>query len=109
MSNIGEELHKRKITGKCLKLYNRATIRGKAANVPTYAAWIRSSYRISALSVACSYRTVSYDAICVISSMSPIDLLAQDKTKLYVALHPQKNVELESTVKKMARSLELVK
>ena len=50
---------------------------GKATNVPPYVAMIRSSYRISALRElrAWSYRTVSYDAICVISGMIPIDLV----------------------------------
>ena len=76
-------MHKKKITGKCLKLYN--ALWGKYANVPTHVAKIRSSYNISALRIACSYRTVSYDAICVISSMMPIELLAQQQANLYVA------------------------
>ena len=37
----------------------RAPIWGMAANVPTYVAKICSSYRIRALRVACSYRTIS--------------------------------------------------
>ena len=74
-----------KIAGKCLKLYN--------AVLPQHGAKIRSIYRISALRVVCSYRTVSYDAICVISSMILIELLAQEQADLYVALHPEKNVE----------------
>ena len=71
----------------------------KAANVPTYVAKIRSSYRKSALRVACSYRTVSYDAICVISRMIAIELLDQEQADLYVDLHPEKNVERENTIK----------
>ena len=37
----------------------------------------------------------------------PIELLAQEQADLYVALHPQKNVERENN-KKMARSLDRV-
>ena len=77
--------------------------KGKAANVPTYVAKIRSSYRISALRVACSYRTVSYDAICVISSMIPMELLAQEPADIYVALHPDKNVKRENTIKQLKK------
>ena len=102
MSNIGGSIYtKQKLlasVSNSIKLHG-ATICGKAANVPTYVAKIRSSYRISALRAACSYRTVSYDAICVISSMIPIELLAQEQDDLYVALHPKKNVERENTIK----------
>ena len=68
------EIHKTKITGKCLKLYSAlwGPNMGKAANVPMYVAKILLSYRISALRIACSYQTASYD---VISSMIPIVLL----------------------------------
>ena len=61
------------------------------------------SYTISAFRVACSYRTVSCHAICVISSMIPVELLAQEQVNLYAVLHPEKNVE--NTIKE---SLELV-
>ena len=47
--------------------------------------------------VACSYRTVSYDAICVISSMIPIELIAQAQVNLYAVLHPEEKVERENT------------
>ena len=85
MSNIGGPRYtKRKLlasVSSSILLYCDP-IWGTAANVSTYVAKIRSSYRISALRVACSYRTVSYDAICVISSMIPIELLAQEQVDL---------------------------
>ena len=59
----------------------------KAANVPTYLAKIRSSYRISALRVARSNRNVSNDAICVISSMILIEL---EQAEIDVALQTAK-------------------
>ena len=81
MSNIGGPRYiKQKLVASVsssIMLYG-APIWCKAANVLTYVAKIRSSYRISALREACSYRTVSYDAICEISSMIPIELLAQE-------------------------------
>ena len=96
MSNIaGPRYTKRKLltsVSSSIMLY------GGQIYIPTYVAKIRSSYRRSALRVACSYRTVSYDAICVISSMIHIELLAQKQADLYVALHPEKNVERENTI-----------
>ena len=62
-------------------------------------------YRISALRVACSYRTVACDVICVISCMIPIELIAQEQVNPYAVLHA---VERENAIKKMVRSLELV-
>ena len=94
---VDRDTPKKKLLAKIsnsIMLYG-APIWGKA--VPTNVAKIRSSYRITALRVACSYRTVSYDAICVISSMIPIELLAQEQPNLYVASHPKKNVERENT------------
>ena len=40
--------------------------------------------------------------------MIPIELVTQEQADLYVALHPEKNVERENTIKKMARSLDLI-
>lgn len=40
-------------------------------------------YRLSALRVASSYRTVSEDAVCVIAGMLPIGLLAEERRSLY--------------------------
>ena len=40
--------------------------------------------------------------------MIPIELLAQEQADLYIALHPEKNIEREDTIKKIAKSLELV-
>jgi len=49
----------------------------------THLRGIRSIYRLSALRVACAYRTVSDDAICVIARKVPIDLLAIEMKRLY--------------------------
>jgi hypothetical protein len=39
-------------------------------------------HRLSAIRVACAFRTVSEDAICVISGMLPIDILAAERHRL---------------------------
>ena len=74
-----------------------APIWGQAVNISMYVAKIYSSYTISMLRVACSYRTVAYDVICVISSM----ILAQEQADL--ALLPEKNVESENTIKQVKK------
>lgn len=35
------------------------------------------------LRVACAFRTVSYEAVCVISGMLPIDILAEKQQRIY--------------------------
>ncbi|XP_015118749.1 uncharacterized protein LOC107042265 [Diachasma alloeum] len=40
-------------------------------------------YRLSVLRVACAFRTVSDDAVCVIAGMIPIGILAQVRRSLY--------------------------
>ena len=44
---------------------------------------IKSVYRLYALRVACAYRTVSYDAACVIAGMVPIQILISERKELY--------------------------
>ena len=64
-NNGGPRYTKRKrlsSVSSSIMLYG-APIWGNTANVCTYVAKIRSSYRIAALRVACSYHTISYDAI----------------------------------------------
>lgn len=44
----------------------------------------------------CAYRTVSYDAVNILASMPPIDLLAKERTRLYVKhRRSAEEVELE--------------
>ena len=42
-----------------------------------------SIHRRAALRTARAFRTVSYDAVCVIAGMTPIDLLTDEKTRMY--------------------------
>ncbi|XP_015113967.1 uncharacterized protein LOC107039043 [Diachasma alloeum] len=63
-------------------------------------------YRLSALRVASAYRTVSEDAVCIISGMLPIELLAEERRSLYQrkrseALSPE---ELEIQVRRKSLS-----
>ncbi len=60
-----------------------APIWAHALGVQSYARGVKSVYRRSALRVARAFRTVSHDAVCVIADMPPIDLLAQERARLY--------------------------
>lgn len=54
--------------------------------------------RRAALCRICAYRTVSYDAVNILASMPPIDLLAKERTRLYVKRRRSaKEVELEDS------------
>lgn len=54
-----------------------------AFRVRSYARGANSVYRRSALRVVRAFRTVSYEAACVISDMPPVDLLADERNRLY--------------------------
>ena len=60
-----------------------APIWSAATAVPAHMRQMTSVYRRSALRVARAYRTVSYDAVCVIADMTPIHLLAEERAEVY--------------------------
>ncbi|XP_057324216.1 uncharacterized protein LOC130666909 [Microplitis mediator] len=53
-------------------------------------------YRISALRVACAFRTVSTDAINVLAGMVPIELLAKERRSLYQQKSAEARIEVLS-------------
>lgn len=44
---------------------------------------MKSAYRMTMLRVACCYCTTSYDAAAVVSSMPPLDLLAEERRRIF--------------------------
>ena len=54
-----------------------------ALDTASYARGMISVYRRSALRVACAYRTTSYDAVCVVADLPPIDLLADERCRIH--------------------------
>lgn len=60
-----------------------APIWKSAMLVQSYARKANSVYRRSALRVTRAFRTVSYDAVCVVASMPPIDLLAEERDRIH--------------------------
>jgi hypothetical protein len=44
---------------------------------------LNSVYRLSAIRVVCAYRTVSYDAVCVLASMLPIQMVLGEDMACY--------------------------
>lgn len=60
-----------------------APIWSEAATVSSYVRRMTSVYRRSALRVARAFRTVSYDAVCIISEMMPIHLMAEERAEIY--------------------------
>lgn len=63
-----------------------------------------SIHRLSALRVASAYRTVSYDAVCIISQMMPIDILADEARRIFEA---KISGELNNDRRKLERSTSL--
>lgn len=55
----------------------------EAMAVTSYARQVTSVYRRAALRVARAFRTVSYDAVCVIADMTPIQLMAEERAEIY--------------------------
>lgn len=86
MPNIGgPRQERRKLIASVVNsiLLYGAPIWWKATNVISYIRQINSVYRRSALRVARAFRTVSHDAVCVISDMMPFQLLAEERSSLY--------------------------
>lgn len=54
-----------------------------------------SVYRMSALRVASAFRTVSVEAVCVISGMIPLEILTEERMNLY--LYKRANTDLPLT------------
>jgi len=54
-----------------------------ALKVQEYRRRTAAAYRVSALRVACAFRTVSEDAISVIAGMLPIEVLAEERRSMY--------------------------
>ena len=86
MPNIGgpKQSRRRLLTSviTSIVLY-AAPIWSDAFKVPAYARGVTSLYRISLLRVARAFCTVSYDAVCIIAGMTPIDLLADERARIH--------------------------
>ena len=60
-----------------------APVWGPALGTRTYARAVKSLFRLSALSVASSFRTVSYETFGVISSITPPEVMAMELKMMY--------------------------
>uniref|UniRef100_A0A6V7JMA0 Uncharacterized protein n=1 Tax=Bracon brevicornis TaxID=1563983 RepID=A0A6V7JMA0_9HYME len=49
---------------------------GGVSEMETYRRKVAAGHRISALRVACAFRTISNDAVCVITNMMRIEVIA---------------------------------
>ncbi|XP_015112259.1 uncharacterized protein LOC107037939 [Diachasma alloeum] len=63
-------------------------------------------YRLSALRVASAYRTVSEDAVCVISGMLPIEVLAEERRSLYRRRKSEALSAIELSTEERRKSLQ---
>ena len=63
-----------------------APVWADALKVAAYRKVMVRPYRAAMLRVACAYRTVSTDALSVITGMPPIDLLAAERKRRYVEM-----------------------
>ncbi len=81
----GPRQNKRKLLAsvtQSILLYG-APVWAEATNKVTYTAKMVSAQRISTLRIACAFRTVSSDALNVLSSVVPIDILARERQRVY--------------------------
>jgi len=60
-----------------------APVWADSVRTTSYKRQLVSVYRRSALRVVCGFRTVSYEAACVLSGMVPIELLAEERRRMY--------------------------
>ena len=69
-----------------------APIWSQAMEVFSYSRQIRSTYRRASFRVAGAFRTVSYEAVYVITGMSSIELVVEERTKIYQRLREDQDV-----------------
>uniref|UniRef100_A0A6V7JIN6 Reverse transcriptase domain-containing protein n=1 Tax=Bracon brevicornis TaxID=1563983 RepID=A0A6V7JIN6_9HYME len=74
---------------------------GEVLEMETYRRKVAAVHRISALSVASAFRTISNDAVCVIANMMPIEVIAIVRKQLYAerGANPAEREELRRNVK----------
>uniref|UniRef100_A0A6V7KNJ0 Reverse transcriptase zinc-binding domain-containing protein n=1 Tax=Bracon brevicornis TaxID=1563983 RepID=A0A6V7KNJ0_9HYME len=80
---------------------------GEVLEMETYRRKVAAVHQISALRVACAFRTISNDAVSVIANMMPIEVIAVERKQLYAerGANPAERKELRRNVKQ--RSIEL--
>lgn len=67
--------------GTSVMLYG-AAIWASALKVQAYRRKLSRVQHVISLRVACAFRTVSYEAVCAISGMLPIDILAEKRHRI---------------------------
>lgn len=60
-----------------------APIWHEALKVASYRREMVSVYRTTLLRVAAGYRTISYEAVCVVAGMPPLEILADERSRIY--------------------------
>nr|XP_014279195.1 uncharacterized protein LOC106682700 [Halyomorpha halys] len=101
MPNIGGPRNSRKLMISCVVapiLLYAAAIWKDALDTEAYRRPMVSVYRRSALRVMSAFRTVLYEAACVVARMPPIELIADERRRSYNSANNNK--------KKMTTSLE---
>ena len=63
----------------------------EAMQTKSYTRHITTTYRRASLRVAHAFRTVSYEAVCVISGMPPIELIVEERARIYRRLREDRN------------------
>ena len=94
MPNIGgPRQSRRKLLSSVVSsiLLYAAPIWSPAMEVKSYTQHITSVYRRASLRVASAFRTVSYEAVCVISGMPPIELIVEERSRIYNRLQGDRN------------------
>jgi hypothetical protein len=81
----GPATNKRKVLYMSVQsiLTYAAPIWSEALKTTTYREMITTTQRIMALRVCCGYRTISNEAVMVISSVIPLHLLIEERTRLF--------------------------
>lgn len=79
-----------------------APIWTEAMGTKEYGCRAISVYRRSALRVACAFRMVSYNAVCIVAGMPPIDLLAGERRRIFRRKR-QKIITVPSQMKRKLR------
>lgn len=101
MPNIGGPSHdRRKLLSSVVTsvMMYAAPIWWEATAVSSYMRQMTSVYRRSALRVARAFRTVSYDAVCVVADMIPVHLVAEERAHVHWLRREDPRTDQSTTV-----------
>ncbi|KAH8304870.1 hypothetical protein KR059_003005, partial [Drosophila kikkawai] len=80
-----------------------APVWAEAASVKSYMRGVEATYRVCAIRIACSFRTISEDAALVIAGQVPLAKLIRERKEIFAAMQDRRALPSRAELKVAAR------